>query len=143
MQGQFLGVEPIQLRLRLNKIASAGIPIWMSEVNVNILDENKRADYLEFIFRESFAHPNVEGFLFWYNTQLKDVYDANNGKCNACLANQDFSLNAAGRRVMVRPLSISKCRKLAFPWFLFGWMEALGRFTFDSKSRKSGSFRVM
>ncbi|GAQ92703.1 hypothetical protein KFL_010990020 [Klebsormidium nitens] len=51
-QGQFLGVEPLQLRARLDKIASAGIPIWMSEVNVNILDVNKRADYLEFIFRE-------------------------------------------------------------------------------------------
>lgn len=99
-----MGVEPFQLRLRLDKIASAGIPIWMTEVNEFILDVNKRADYLEFIFRESFAHPAVEGFLMWYNWQDQSVYDKNGGQCDACLANLDFSLNAAGQRMLVSPI---------------------------------------
>lgn len=73
----------------------------MSEVNVNILDVNKRADYLEFIFRECFAHPAVKGFLFWYNYQTQDVYNQFGGQCNACLANLDYSLNPAGQRVLV------------------------------------------
>lgn len=73
----------------------------MSEVNVNITDDNKRADYLEFIFREAFAHPAVDGFLFWYTTQGQEVYNENNGHCTQCLGNLDYSLNAAGQRVLV------------------------------------------
>jgi endo-1,4-beta-xylanase len=117
LQGQFLGVEPLQLRARLDKIASSGIPIWMSEVNVNILDVNKRADYLEFIFRECFAHPAVKGFLFWYNYQTQDVYNQFGGQCNACLANLDYSLNPAGQRVLV-----SVARRSPFPVKLFDWI---------------------
>ena len=50
---------------RLDKLAQAGLPIWVTELDVMSQDENKRADFLETALRALYGHPSVEGILLW------------------------------------------------------------------------------
>jgi endo-1,4-beta-xylanase len=42
-----------------------GVPLWATELDVMSTDENKRADFYEKALRTLYAHPAVEGILFW------------------------------------------------------------------------------
>ncbi|GAQ84800.1 glycosyl hydrolase [Klebsormidium nitens] len=56
---------PVGVRQRLDVLATTGLPIWLTELDVNQKDENERAERLEVILRESFGHPAVEGIVLW------------------------------------------------------------------------------
>ncbi|CAH1794032.1 unnamed protein product, partial [Owenia fusiformis] len=61
-------VEPIKIMTRLNILAEADVPIWVSQLHVQRDDVIKRADDLENFLRVAFAHPKVEGITlngFW------------------------------------------------------------------------------
>ena len=64
-QGHFTEVEPWAVKVRLDKLAALGKPIWITEFDVVQADENDRADALEDFFRMAFSHPSVEGILLW------------------------------------------------------------------------------
>ncbi|KAJ1282740.1 hypothetical protein BS78_03G074700 [Paspalum vaginatum] len=49
----------------LDKLAVTGLPIWITELDVSAADEAVRADDLEIVLREAFAHPAVEGVMLW------------------------------------------------------------------------------
>nr|CAB3476396.1 unnamed protein product [Digitaria exilis] len=49
----------------LDKLAVTGLPIWITELDVSAADEAVRADDLEIVMREAFAHPAVEGVMLW------------------------------------------------------------------------------
>jgi GH35 family endo-1,4-beta-xylanase len=49
----------------LDKLAVTGLPIWITELDVSAADESVRADDLEIVLREAFAHPAVEGIMLW------------------------------------------------------------------------------
>jgi hypothetical protein len=61
----FLPIQAYKLRAELDKLASFGRPIWITEMDSAEVDEQKKADMLEFAYREYFAHPAVEGILMW------------------------------------------------------------------------------
>jgi hypothetical protein len=61
----FLPTQAYKLRAELDKLASFGRPIWITEMDSAEVDEQKKADMLEFAYREYFAHPAVEGILMW------------------------------------------------------------------------------
>ncbi|GJN37565.1 hypothetical protein PR202_gb26537 [Eleusine coracana subsp. coracana] len=47
----------------LDKLAVTGLPIWITELDVSAADDNVRADDLEIVLREAYAHPAVEGLV--------------------------------------------------------------------------------
>jgi GH35 family endo-1,4-beta-xylanase len=49
----------------LDKLAATELPIWITELDVSVADEALRADDLETVMREAFAHPAVEGIMLW------------------------------------------------------------------------------
>ncbi|TVT96894.1 hypothetical protein EJB05_57881, partial [Eragrostis curvula] len=49
----------------LDKLAAMDLPIWITELDVGEQDEALRADDLEVVLREAYAHPAVEGVIFW------------------------------------------------------------------------------
>lgn len=52
----------------LDKLATLGLPIWLTGLDVTSPDDITRAEDLEVVLREAFAHPAVDGIMlsgFW------------------------------------------------------------------------------
>ncbi|XP_076467138.1 uncharacterized protein LOC143298224 [Babylonia areolata] len=81
---------------RLNTLSQAGVPIWITELDVQSWDENKRADSYEKALTAFYNHPNVEGILFW------GFWDQSHwrGEKAALVKGDNLELTAAGRRVL-------------------------------------------
>lgn len=93
VQGHFRTVDPWAVQARLDKVAQLGLPVWVTELDVELADEHARADGLEAAMRTAFAHPSVEGVIlwgFWAGSHWRGP--------EASLVNLDWSLNAAGER---------------------------------------------
>lgn len=86
-------IGPIVSRA-LDILSTVNIPIWFTEVDTPSLNEHVRADDLEVMFREAFAHPAVEGFLLWGFMENA----MSNPNCH--LVDSDNRINAAGQRLM-------------------------------------------
>ncbi|KAJ4834733.1 Glycoside hydrolase, 10 [Turnera subulata] len=78
----------------LDKLGTLGIPIWFTELEVASDNEYVRADDLEVMLREAFAHPSVEGVVLWGFWELYMF------RRNAHLVNADGKINAAGKRFL-------------------------------------------
>lgn len=78
----------------LDKLGTLGLPIWFTEVDVASNNEHVRADDLEVMIREAFAHPAVEGVMLWGFWELFMSRD------NAHLVNAEGDLNEAGKRYL-------------------------------------------
>ncbi|KAJ6391318.1 hypothetical protein OIU77_025325 [Salix suchowensis] len=93
-----------------------GIPIWFTELDVSCPNEFVRADDLEVVLREAFAHPAVEGVILW------GFWELYMSRKNAHLVNADGKINAAGKRF----LSLKK------EWLSHasGYIDELGEFRF-------------
>lgn len=55
----------LSCQLRLDTLGQAGVPIWITELDVQAQDENKRADFYEHALRAMYGHEKVEGILWW------------------------------------------------------------------------------
>jgi hypothetical protein len=94
MQGHMGEVNPWQIQTRLDKMAQFGLPIWVTEFDVERADENARADALETFLRSAYSHPAVEGIMlwgFWAGAHWRGP--------DAALVDQDWRVNAAGQRL--------------------------------------------
>ncbi|KAL6883228.1 hypothetical protein ACP4OV_010642 [Aristida adscensionis] len=77
----------------LDKLAAGvGLPVWLTEVDVVEADEALRAEDLEVVLREAYAHPAVEGLMLWGFLQDRMW------RRDAFLVNADGTLNCAGQR---------------------------------------------
>ncbi|XP_022681106.1 uncharacterized protein LOC101771993 isoform X2 [Setaria italica] len=77
----------------LDKLSAAtGLPVWITELDVCEPDEALRADDLEVVLREAYAHPAVEGVVFWGFMQ------GHMWRPDAALVNADGTVNGAGQR---------------------------------------------
>jgi endo-1,4-beta-xylanase len=70
LQGHFSRKLPWeQLRLKLDYLAETGLPLKITEFDVNpgpnSLTELEQADIFGQVMRVAFSHPSVEGFFFW------------------------------------------------------------------------------
>eukprot|EP00112_Aurelia_sp_Birch-Aquarium-sp1_P016710 Seg381.27 transcript_id=Seg381.27/GoldUCD/mRNA.D3Y31 product="Anti-sigma-I factor RsgI6" protein_id=Seg381.27/GoldUCD/D3Y31 len=96
VQGHFLGwTHPSILQERFDILAKAGIPIWITELDVLEHNETKRADTLEHIMRVAFGHPAVSGIIlwaFWSNAAWRGA--------DTALIDDDFSVNKVGQRYL-------------------------------------------
>ncbi|KAK7104508.1 hypothetical protein V1264_019211 [Littorina saxatilis] len=57
--------DPNVIKQRLDTLAKVDVPIWITELDCPIWDDNKRADFYEKALRAFYGHPAVEGILFW------------------------------------------------------------------------------
>uniref|UniRef100_A0ACD5VM75 Uncharacterized protein n=1 Tax=Avena sativa TaxID=4498 RepID=A0ACD5VM75_AVESA len=76
----------------LDKLAATELPVWITELDVSVADEALRADDLETVLREAFAHPAVEGIMLWGFMQGHMWRD------HGQLLNANGTLSEAGRR---------------------------------------------
>lgn len=77
----------------LDKLATVGLPIWFTEMDVSSNNEYVRADDLEVMLREAFAHPAVEGVMLWGFWELFM-------RENAHLVDAEGEVNEAGKRLL-------------------------------------------
>uniref|UniRef100_A0ACD5VIB6 Uncharacterized protein n=1 Tax=Avena sativa TaxID=4498 RepID=A0ACD5VIB6_AVESA len=76
----------------LDKLATTDLPIWLTELDACETDVDLRADDYEVVLREAYAHPAVEGVVFWGFMQ------GHMWRQDACLVNSDGTVNDAGER---------------------------------------------
>ncbi|KAK4477221.1 hypothetical protein RD792_016435 [Penstemon davidsonii] len=66
LQGHFNLPNLPLMRGVLDKLATLGLPIWLTEVDIsNKFSPETQAIYLEEVLREGFSHPAVTGIMLW------------------------------------------------------------------------------
>ncbi|RXH87623.1 hypothetical protein DVH24_034523 [Malus domestica] len=66
LEGHFTVPNLPLMRAILDKLATLGLPIWLTEVDISsTLDKETQAIYLEQVLREGFSHPSVNGIMLW------------------------------------------------------------------------------
>ncbi|EPS62016.1 hypothetical protein M569_12775, partial [Genlisea aurea] len=78
----------------LDKLACLGLPIWFTELDVASDNEYVRADDLEVMLREGFAHPAMDGMVLW------GFWELCMSRENGHLVNAEGEVNEAGRRYL-------------------------------------------
>ncbi|ELT91425.1 hypothetical protein CAPTEDRAFT_107084, partial [Capitella teleta] len=53
------------MKHRLDLVAEAGLPLWITELDVEDFDVSSRADKLSALLRLYFSHPSMEGIIMW------------------------------------------------------------------------------
>ncbi|XP_046337947.2 endo-1,4-beta-xylanase 3-like [Haliotis rufescens] len=87
--------DPTLLKTRLDKLASVGLPLWITELDLVHHDDNVRADWYERALRTYFSHPAVEGVIFW------GFWDHDmSSPLSSLVSGYNFFLNAAGQRYL-------------------------------------------
>ncbi|KAJ6813531.1 uncharacterized protein M6B38_141915 [Iris pallida] len=78
----------------LDKLEMLGLPIWFTELDVAASNEHVRADDLEVMLREAYAHPSVEGIVLWGFWELFMCRD------HSHLVEAEGDINEAGKRYL-------------------------------------------
>ncbi|PVD26372.1 hypothetical protein C0Q70_14046 [Pomacea canaliculata] len=84
------------IKERLDILAQAGLPIWITALDVQAEDENRRANFYEKALTALYSHPAVEGILlsgFWDKAHQR-------GGVAALAVGDNLKLTAAGKRVL-------------------------------------------
>lgn len=97
---------PAEVWRRLDRLAEFGVPIHITEVSSKTMDQQRRADTLEMLFRVAFAHPAVEAVMLWGFWEKRHWL----GK-DAALVDANWNLLPAGERV--RKLLLDEWRTAA------------------------------
>ncbi|XP_035665881.1 endo-1,4-beta-xylanase 2-like, partial [Branchiostoma floridae] len=95
VQGHFKSrPDPVLVKSRLDLLATAGLPMWITEMTVAEQDELERAVGYEDATRVIFSHPAVEGLILWSSVGSPTFGDP----LTAIAGGDNFELNEAGRR---------------------------------------------
>lgn len=78
----------------LDKLSILGIPVWITELDVSAANEHIRADDLEVVMREAYAHPAVEGIVLWGYWELFMFRN------DSHLVDAEGEINEAGQRYL-------------------------------------------
>ncbi|KAF7061533.1 hypothetical protein CFC21_068219 [Triticum aestivum] len=78
----------------LDRLAATGIPVWFTELDVCEPDVGLRAQDLEVVLREAYAHPAVEGVVFW------GIMQGKMWRKDAWLVDADGTVNEAGQTLL-------------------------------------------
>ncbi|XP_020238003.1 endo-1,4-beta-xylanase 1 isoform X2 [Cajanus cajan] len=90
LEGHFTIPNPPLIRAILDKLATLGLPIWLTEVDISkTLDRDAQANYLEEVLREGFSHPYVNGIMLWTAFHPNGCYQM-------CLTDNNFKNLPAG-----------------------------------------------
>ncbi|XP_015885111.3 endo-1,4-beta-xylanase 1 [Ziziphus jujuba] len=78
----------------LDKLGVLGLPIWFTELDVSSINEYIRAEDLEVMLREAFAHPAVDGVMLW------GFWELFMSRENSHLVNAEGDVNEAGQKYL-------------------------------------------
>lgn len=78
----------------LDNLGILGLPIWFTELDVSSINEHVRADDLEVMLREAFAHPAVDGVMLW------GFWELFMSRENSHLVDAEGEVNEAGKRYL-------------------------------------------
>ncbi|RZC46869.1 hypothetical protein C5167_039810 [Papaver somniferum] len=81
VESHFITLNIPYVRAALDTLASAGVPIWLTELDVYSADQ---AFHLEQILREAHAHPAVQGIVLWAARTAAGCY-------RMCLADEKYN----------------------------------------------------
>jgi GH35 family endo-1,4-beta-xylanase len=86
VQGHFDdSVDVAQVKASLDRLSRFGLPIRVTEFDINTDDEAKKAHLLGEFYRTCFAHPAVEGILMW------GFWEGSHWRPKAALWKRDFT----------------------------------------------------
>lgn len=84
LQGHFDKPNLPLMRGILDKLATLGLPIWLTEVDISSkIDPETQAVYLEQVLREGYSHPSVNGIMLWTAWHANGCY-------MMCLTDNEF-----------------------------------------------------
>lgn len=90
LESHFSVPNPPLMRAIIDKFATLGRPIWLTEVDINSkFDNQTQAKYLEQVLREGFSHPAVNGIMLWTALNSYGCYEM-------CLTDHSFQNLPAG-----------------------------------------------
>ncbi|KAK7116827.1 anti-sigma-I factor RsgI6-like [Littorina saxatilis] len=96
LQGHFHETvpDPQRMMLYLDHVAQAGLPLWVTELDVQQQDPDVRADYYDTALRVLFSHPAMHGIVLWgfWDQHVVD-------KRSALVDGNNLNINAAGKQV--------------------------------------------
>ena len=95
MQGHFdnLLTGPDDMLAILDRYAKFGLPIWVTEYDVAIQDEEVCGNFARDFYTVLFSHPSVEGIVMW------GFWDGAHWKDNAVMYRQDWTLKPSGEAI--------------------------------------------
>ncbi len=76
---------PAQLLSIYDRFASLGLPVRITELDIDSNDEKLQADYLRDFLTASFSHPNINGILVW------GFWEGSHWRPNAAMYRKDWS----------------------------------------------------
>ncbi|MFS7920269.1 putative endo-1,4-beta-xylanase [Helianthus anomalus] len=82
LEGHFRDVNIPYMRSAIDKVASSGLPIWITEVDVQA--GPNQAALLDQVIREAHAHPSVHGIVLWSAWSPQGCY-------RMCLTDNNFN----------------------------------------------------
>lgn len=90
-QGHFNSqlTHPARVVEILDEMSELGVPIRITEHEIDILDRQAQADYTRDLLTAIFSHPNTDGFIFW------GFWEGNMWRPNGALLNKDWSSKPA------------------------------------------------
>ncbi|XP_046574253.1 endo-1,4-beta-xylanase 1-like [Haliotis rubra] len=87
--------DPTLLKTRLDKLATVGLPLWITELDLVHHDDTVRADWYDMALRTYFSHPAVDGIIFW------GFWDHDmSSPLSSLVSGYNYFLNAAGQRYL-------------------------------------------
>lgn len=90
LEGHFTVPNPPLIRAVLDKLATLGLPIWLTEVDIShTISKETQGVYLEQVLREGFSHPFVKGIMLWTALHPEGCYQM-------CLTDNNFGNLPAG-----------------------------------------------
>ncbi len=85
-------VTPPDVLLRgLDRFAQLGLPIQITEFDVDVIDEQLQADYTRDLLTAAFSHPAVDAILMW------GFWEGRHWRPNAALYRRDWSIKPNGQ----------------------------------------------
>ncbi|XP_016505523.1 endo-1,4-beta-xylanase 5 isoform X1 [Nicotiana tabacum] len=85
LEGHFGVPNRPRIRATLDKLATLGLPIWLTEVDISeTFSKETQAIYLEQVLREAFSHPAVDGIMLWSAIRRNKCY-------RMCLTDPDLN----------------------------------------------------
>lgn len=103
IESHFYDPQAIRFKHELDQLALAGVPLWVTELDVSEADPQAQADKFEIVMREAFSHEAVGGIMQWEVARPPcSVYYADYSKCltncTKCLADANMVDRPIGER---------------------------------------------
>jgi len=95
VQGHFASnVDAPSVLAKLDALSEFGLPIWVTEFDVDTPSKSVLADELEEFYRAAYSHPSVGGILMW------GFWEGRHWRPNSAIVDLDWTINAAGQRYL-------------------------------------------